>query len=274
LVVDELTTADAAKRYPQVDFAGVRKIYFEHEAGYLLARRSCQVVQEMFVREGGTFRLGNVQPPAITSSNLSSISLSDGTRVSADAFVFACGPWLGKIFPEVIGNFVAPSRQEVFFFGTAAGDRRFIDFPVWVDFGERLFYGVPGNENRGFKIADDTRGDPVDPTTLERVASSAGLARARGKLAERFPSLATAPLVESRVCQYENSPDGNYIIDQHPAAANVFIAGGGSGHGYKLSPALGEYVASVVRGRRKLMERFRLARLHPGEKPKTQTEHA
>jgi glycine/D-amino acid oxidase-like deaminating enzyme len=149
-----------------------------------------------------------------------------------------------------------------------------MDFPVWVDFGERIFYGTPGNEFRGFKVADDTRGEPVDPSTLERVASADGLARARQKLAERFPDLANAPLLESRVCQYENSPDGNFIIDRHPGANNVFIAGGGSGHGYKLGPALGEYVASVVLGRRPLMDRFRLTADRKAQEPKTQMERS
>src|SRR4029079_17787860 len=188
LIVDQLSVGDASKRYPQVNFDGVHSVYFEHEAGYLLARRACQVVQQMFEREGGTFRIGSVQPPAIKGKTLPSVTLTDGTTVSADAFVFACGPWLGKVFPDAIGNFVAPSRQEVFFFEPPAGDRRFVDFPVWIDFGERLYYGIPAGENRGFKIADHTRGDPVDPTTLDRVVSADALASARHKDAQRVPS--------------------------------------------------------------------------------------
>jgi glycine/D-amino acid oxidase-like deaminating enzyme len=262
--VDKLAVADAAKRFPQVNFSGINTVYFEHEAGYLLARRGCAAVQETFIGEGGEFKLEAIAAPANVAS----------TAKRADAVVFACGPWLGKLFPEVIGDNVSPSRQEVFFFGTAPGDRSFIDFPVWVDFSERIFYGVPGNESRGFKIADDTRGERVDPTTMQRVASAEGLERARQKLAQRFPSLANAPLLESRVCQYENSPDGNYIIDRHPDASNVYLVGGGSGHGYKLGPALGEYVASVVLGKRALMDRFRLTASRKLQTPKTQMEHA
>ncbi len=262
--IDKLTIADTTRRFPQVDFTGINNVYFEQEAGYLLARRGCAAVQETFVGEGGEFKLEAIAAPANIAA----------AAKRADAVVFACGPWLGKLFPEVIGDNVAPSRQEVFFFGTPPGDRSFIDFPVWVDFSERIFYGVPGNESRGFKVAYDTRGERVDPTTLQRVASSEGLERARQKLAQRFPSLANAPLLESRVCQYENSPDGNFIIDRHPEASNVYLVGGGSGHGYKLGPALGEYVASVVLGKRPLMERFRLTASRKLQAPKTQMEHA
>src|SRR5207249_5173839 len=91
--------------------------------------------------------------------------------------------------------------------------------PVWIDNsrrGEHFYYGIPGNHWRGFKIADDTRGPVVDPTTMERQISAAGLAAARRYVSMRFPGLADAPLLESRVCQYENSADQNFILDRHP----------------------------------------------------------
>jgi glycine/D-amino acid oxidase-like deaminating enzyme len=272
LRVDALTLAAAREAFPVVDFGGVKTIYREHEAGYLLARRACAAVQETFVEEGGTFVIGSVAPQQFAAAP-KSLTLEDGTKLAADAFVFACGPWLGHVLPDVVGDRVAPSRQEVFFFGTPAGDRVYRSLPLWIDFGERVFYGIPPAESRGFKVADDTRGEPVDPTTLERIASTEGLARAREILRRRFPGLASAPLVETRVCQYENSPDGNFLIDVHPHAPNVFIAGGGSGHGFKLGPALGEHVAANVLGRSPLIDRFRLARLsNRNEKPKTQME--
>ena len=62
----------------------------------------------------------------------------------------------------------------------------------------------------------------------------------------RFPGMRGAPLLESRVCQYENSPDHHLIIDRHPEIKNVWLVGGGSGHGFKYSPAVGEHVASMI----------------------------
>jgi glycine/D-amino acid oxidase-like deaminating enzyme len=133
--------------------------------------------------------------------------------------------------------------------------------PVWVDV-PRFFYGIPGNERRGFKIADDARGGPIDPTSAERVYSAEALKTARAWLALRFPALATAPLLESRVCQYENSPDHHYLLDRHPEASNLWIVGGGSGHGFKQGPAMGERVAKTVLGQRPVDPFFGLARLN------------
>jgi glycine/D-amino acid oxidase-like deaminating enzyme len=194
---------------------------------------------------------------------MKSITLSDGSKSRADAFVFACGPWLNIVFPDVVGKKIHPTRQEVFFFGTPAGDRRYYEdkTPVWVDFGEKLMYGIPGNERRGMKIADDSRGPDFDPTTDERTITQEGLNAARSFIEYRFPGLKGAPLVESRVCQYENSPDGNFIVDRHPSAKNVWIVGGGSGHGFKMGPALGDYVADVVLQKKEVDPFFSLTRL-------------
>ncbi|HEV8432341.1 MAG TPA: FAD-dependent oxidoreductase, partial [Thermoanaerobaculia bacterium] len=234
--IDQLAINEGAKRWPQINFDGVRSVWFEPRAGALSARRACGVVRDSFVRNGGTFRIESVKPEELIR------------RGEADAYVFACGPWLGKLFPDVVGDRIQPTRQEVYYFGTPAGSDRFSQphFPIWMDFAERIVYGIPDIQARGFKVADDTRGEPIDPSGDNRTPSADGIARARQLLAQRFPELADAPLIASEVCQYENSPDGNLIVDRHPHANNVWIAGGGSGHGFKLSPAVGELVAQAI----------------------------
>lgn len=264
--------AEASKRYPQVSMTGIESVLYEPEAGYLLAREACEHVVERLVAEGGRFRLGAVNEPVrLEGADVRSLTLHDGGRVEADAFVFACGPWLGRLFPDVLGDVITPTRQEVYYFGVPAGDARFSEgqLPVWVDFGERPIYGIPGKSNRGFKIADDTSGAAFDPTSGSRVPTPAGIDAARAFLARRFPALADAPFISGEVCQYEASPDSHFVVDRHPAASNVWIAGGGSGHGYKMGPALGELLASAVLGRTPLaVADWRLARFK--ESPREQ----
>ena len=246
---EELTAAEIARRYPQINSDGVRWAIFEKDGGYLTARRACAAVLEGFLAEGGEYRqLAAVGPVEPRAGALESVRLSDGSTLTADRFVFACGPWFGTLFPGAIGDLVRPSRQEVFFFGTSPGDTRFTEtaLPVWADHGTRFMYGIPGNEWRGFKVADDTHGPAFDPTNGERRPSEEALQIARDYLALRFPELKGAPLLEARVCQYENSPDDHLIIDRHPEARNVWLVGGGSGHGFKHGPAVGEMVARLV----------------------------
>ncbi len=248
LRLETLTTSGAARRYPQIRFEGIERVLHEPDAGYLLARRACRHVAEAVVAAGGAYRCQAAASPAvITGSPARTIRLAGGGRLEADVFVFACGPWLGPLLPEVIGASIAVTRQDVFYFGVPAADDRFSDarLPVWIDFGERFLYGIPGAGGT-FKFADDTPGPPFDPTSGERRADEEGVARARTFLAERFPALTAAPLVATEVCQYESTPDANFILDRHPAFDNVWIAGGGSGHGFKMGPAIGEALARCI----------------------------
>jgi glycine/D-amino acid oxidase-like deaminating enzyme len=182
--------------------------------------------------------------------------------VSADRFVFALGPWLPKLFPDVIGPKILPTRQEVFFFAPPAGDRRFLAgaMPGWADFnGGDIFYGFPDLETRGVKFAHDEHGVPVDPDTQDRRPTQAALAEIIAYRDRRFPLLKGAPLTESRVCQYENSSNGDFLIDFHPRLANVLLVGGGSGHGFKHGPEVGRYAAGRLLGSAKPEPRFSLA---------------
>jgi glycine/D-amino acid oxidase-like deaminating enzyme len=244
----ELSKAQMKKRWPQVNFTDVHWGIFEPECGYLDARVSCQAVVDAFIGGGGSYKQLAVLPDGLESSPLRSLMLSDGSRLRADYYVFACGPWLGKLFPETLGAVIRPTQQDIFFFGPPAGDSRFTDahLPVWGDHSDRFFYGIPGDGRRGFKVADDTRGGDFDPTDGDRVVSQATLKRVREYIAFRFPAMKDAPLIETRVCQYEQTSDSHFIVDRHPGMENVWLLGGGSGHGFKHGPALGEIMADLI----------------------------
>lgn len=262
-VPHEILDRDALeKRYPQINMSGIVSAVYEPTAGYLLARRACQAVVDAFVDEGGDYRTAYVKPGSISGGRMAAIALSDGTTLAADQYVFACGPWLKSMFPDVLGPHLRITRQEMFYFGTPAGDTRFDAgaMPTWTDIGEEVWYGIPGGEQRGFKLADDAHGPEHDPSSTERTVSASGIRAAAEYLAYRFPGLAGAPLIESRVCQYTNTPDGDFIADRHPEAANAWLLGGGSGHGFKHGPALGEMVAAQVLGNQTLQATFALAR--------------
>ena len=263
---EQLTARQAARRFPQFRFAGVKWAILEKDAGYLTARLACEAVLAGFLEEGGEYRQLAAKPGAIRRKEMQGLVLSDGSRLSADCYVFAGGPWLSQIFPDVIGRNIAPTRQEVFFFGPPAGDAQFSEaaMPAWIDHGEQRFYGIPGNRWRGFKIADDSRGCAFDPTSSDRTPARGAIEAARRYLEFRFPGMRNAPMLESRVCQYENSPDHHFIIDRHPGAENVWLAGGGSGHGFKHGPAVGERAARLVLGKAAVDPFFALGRLGTG----------
>jgi sarcosine oxidase len=262
LPVEWLDPQTAQARWPHVSFAGVSGLLWEPEAGYALARRACEHVVETFVAEGGTYVVAQVAPVATDGQPVRSFSLASGETLAADRFVLACGPWLGTVCPDVVGSRIRPSRQESFYFGTPPGDTRWLPpgMPVWLDYRSRLYYGIPGNAHRGFKVSDDSYGATFDPTSGDRAHTPEMLSEARAFLRLRFPALAHAPLLGSEVCQYELTSDSHFLIDRHPGASNVWLVGGGSGHGFKMGPAIGEYVTRLVLEHADTEREFRIDR--------------
>ena len=247
---ESLSAAQMKRKWPQINFKGIEWGIFEPECGYLDARASCAAVVEAFAAAGGQYRqIGVLRRKEAAPIQNRGIVLSDGTCLSADFYVFACGPWMGRLFPKAVRDLIRPTKQDVFFFGPPARDSIYftdLHLPVWADHRDHFYYGIPGNDRRGFKIADDTRGPDFDPTDGERVISPENLRRVRKYVEFRFPALREAPLIETRVCQYEQTPDSHFIIDRHPENEAVWLLGGGSGHGFKHGPAIGEMMAELI----------------------------
>jgi len=262
--IETLDRAALEKRLPQLAWDGIEIALFEPNRGALMARRAVQTLVKEFVAGGGEYRQAAIKTPADAAS-FTAVTTSEGESLRADQFVFACGPWLPKVFPGVLDARIVPTRQEVFFFSPEAGDTRFSPgrLPGWADFNEGdIYYGFPDLEARGFKIANDKHGAVMDPDLGDRIPSQAALEDVRAFMRRRFPALAQRPLSEARVCQYESSSNGDFLIDRHPAWENVWLVGAGSGHGFKHGPAVGLYTARRVAGRNgtsNLEPRFSLA---------------
>ncbi len=257
---EEWTAAEVRRRYPRIGIEDDVEAIFEPSSGALMARQAVAAVVEAAVRAGVEYRLAAVEPVRGRDA-AEGLRTSTGERIAAGTYVFACGPWLPKVFPAPLGRRIFPTRQEVMFFGAPAGDRAFGPeaMPVWLDrTHEDMPYGFPDLERRGFKMAFDRHGEAFDPDEGSRMVEQAPVERARAYLARRFPALAKAPLIESRVCQYENTSSGDFLIDRHPEFSNVWMVGGGSGHGFKHGPAVAEYFVERLMGRCDAEPRFGL----------------
>jgi sarcosine oxidase len=249
-------------QFPHIESGDVGRGLLEPDCGVLMARRAVQTLVADLVARGVRVRRDRVMPRAVdgTGERLSHVPTASGETLAADRFVFACGPWLPQVFPGLLAGRIRPTRQVVIYFGVPPGDDRFgpLHMPAWVDFAAGI-YGVPDLEGRGVKVGLDRHGAPFDPDRDDRVLDAASVETARAWLRARMPALADAPVLESRVCQYENTATGDFLIDRHPEFENVWIAGGGSGHGFKHAPVVGEHVAALVRGTAEPEPRFALA---------------
>lgn len=255
IAFEELDVEAIENRYPQFrlpsDAAGI----FEPESGALRAGAAVRAVVTAARKIGVEFRREAV------IANGCTIRTSLGETITADTFVFACGAWLPKLFPTLLGNVIVPTRQPLFFFGLPAGDDDFRAprLPVWLDDTDsRMPYGFPDIDGQGFKMGFHREGRHFDPDTGDRIVTAEEVEEAREYVTARFPALAGAPVIATKVCQYENTHTGDFLIDRHPEFPNVWFAGGGSGHGFKHGPAVADYVVGRLDGRVAAEPRFAL----------------
>lgn len=243
---ETLSIEEVAYRYPHMRLDEMQVAVFEENAGVVRARRACESVAAVLRRLGGEVRIARVSAGQRTGERMENVGLTPEGSLVAGTFVFACGPWLPKVLPEVMADRLRTPLGHVYYLGTPPGDNRWI-YPHMPSYN---FPGVTGwpalpPDYRGFRVRTGGR-PPEDPDDSVRWIDERFHDRARQFLAERFPLLECAPLLETRACHYESSVDRNFIVDRHPGLANVWIAGGGSAEGFKFGPVVGEYVARRV----------------------------
>jgi sarcosine oxidase len=247
--VERWSSDELAARVPVVNPDGIPWAMFEPGGGALFARPAVVATLDRFGAEGGEIVVGRVVPPAAGGDALNRLVLDDGVALDADAFVFACGPWLPELFPDELGELIVPHRQDVIHFAVPPGDDRYGPrvLPVWIDF-EGSFYGFPSFDGIGAKACPDWLGPIERPDDSAREVADATIEASRTLLRRRFPGLADQPVVRRWTCFYEVTPDANFVIDRHPTLADTWIAGGGTGHAFKHGPVIGEYLAALVTG--------------------------
>jgi glycine/D-amino acid oxidase-like deaminating enzyme len=248
LPTQSLDRATLTRRFPMIDFDGVEGGMFEPRFGALMARRSVQTLVQRFLAAGGQFEQRRITGAA--------------NFPGADRIVLALGPWLPRIYPQLLGQRIVATRQEVFTFAPPAGDPMFTParMPGWADFNNGdVYYGFPDLEGKGVKFAHDAHGPEVDPDTQDRRSTDKALAEVTAFRDRRFPALRGAPLATAEVCQYENSSNGDFLIAPHPDDPRIILVGGGSGHGFKHGPEVGRIAAELALDGKQPNPRFSLA---------------
>ncbi len=284
---EKLTGDEARKRWPVIKADDITVAITEPDAGVVRCRAATQAVAAVAQSDGAKLVLGRVRPGPIVNGSMDGVVLDDGTVIRGDAYVFACGAWLRKLFPYMENRVRIPIGHALYF-GVPAGDSRFT-YPNLPSFN---FPGVTGwpmlpADSRGFRVrgaiaapqpaptpgaapapaatnAAPANGAPAnspaasatpavdplqnDPDTSSRWTNQDRVDGARRFLQARFPILANAPVLETHACHYESSVNQNFIVDLVPECTNAWIAGLGQAEGFKFGPVIGDYIAQRVIG--------------------------
>lgn len=244
----EVLTRDEVKyRFPQFNVEDMEYFLYEAEAGFVRARRSCEAVTGVFKQFGGDLQITRAWPTTQTGGKMPALQTSSGDLVSAGTYVFACGPWLRKVFPVLLGNRLRTPMGSVYYFGAQPGELR-MQHPNCPSFNYPGSTGWPSapDDNLGFRVRAGGGATGNDPDVTERVWDTAAMQRTRDFVNLRFPLLKDAPILKTHSCHYESGSGGNFMIDKHPDMDNVWIVGSGMAEGLKFAPVIGEYAANRI----------------------------
>ncbi len=248
---ERLDSADIARRFPAWNSDGYVDGFFHAQGGYAESGRVLAAIVGWAEQLGVTLLFGDGAASLIREDNACrGVETESGARIAAGHVVVAAGAWTPRLVPELADSMhstghpvfhLRPDQPALF---TAP------DFVVFTaDVARTGWYGFPMHPHEGVvKIANHGVGVPVDPASGERVVYEADVIALRAFLAETFPALVDAPIVYTRRCLYCDTRDEHFWIDRHPEVEGLTVAAGGSGHGFKFAPILGDLIADAAEG--------------------------
>lgn len=243
-----LTVDEMAAVFPTFDGSDLDWGLLEPEGGVLRARQALSALTTELTTLGVSVVSGTASPSVDGA-------VVDGELSRTECTIWACGPWLASIFPDRVGLRV--TRQDEVY---VAGDRGWAlsRVPAWIDF-DRGFYGVGDVDGLGIKLGVDVAGAEIDPDRIDRMLDPGRVSRARELVGHRFPGLGDSPVLGGRVCQYEFTSDSNPIAAPLVEGdTRQWVAGGGSGQGFKHAPVLATHMVDLVEGQVGPQPRFTL----------------
>jgi sarcosine oxidase/L-pipecolate oxidase len=206
-----------------------------------------------------------------SSTQVLGIKTRDGATIKADLTILATGAWTGKLV-DLRGRAQATGQVLCYLDLTEEEQEKLGKMPVLLNMSTGMFIIPP--RNRLLKVArhgygysnpvtipnpsrSHAPGEATITVSLPRTKSDdpslwvppEGEAACRQALTEMIPSLASRPFTHSKICWYTDTPNGDFLITYHPDYQGLFLATGGSGHGYKFLPVIGDKIADCVEGK-------------------------
>ncbi|MDT5192709.1 MAG: sarcosine oxidase [Mycobacterium sp.] len=228
---------------PQPDDVGL----YEAKAGFARPEMTVAAHLDLAARAGATLRFG--EEVLHWSESAAGVTVTTGTGTYTAGQVVICpGAWAPELLAE-LGIPITVERQVLYWLDPVGGTAPFEDQPIFINENAHgmQIYGFPAIDGPqgGVKVAFFRKGQVCTPDTIDRVVHPEEIAAMRDRVTELLPALA-GDCVHSATCMYSNTSDEHFVITRHPDYANVTVACGFSGHGFKFVPVVGEIVADLA----------------------------
>jgi sarcosine oxidase len=243
---ETMTAAELHRRFPGYRLPPDMIAVYQPDGGFVMSERA--IVAHVTVAQALGAEIRAREPVVAWEAG------SGGVRVrtsrdtyTADRLIITAGPWTAGLVPA-LAQAAVPERQ-VLLWAQPLRPEYFqpATFPVFnMESPEGRFYGFPVYGIPGFKIGKyHHRLERTGPDTVDREIHPEDETVLRDGIRRYFPD-ADGPTMAMTTCLFTNSPDEHFILDRHPDHANVCLAAGFSGHGYKFCSVVGEITAGLA----------------------------
>ena len=244
-----LDAAEVRRRFPTFTPADDEVALFEAKAGFVRPEATVSAHLALAGRAGAELHFG--EPVLSWESTAGGVRVVTGTgSYEAGQLVVAPGAWAPQLLAD-LGVPIEVERQVMYWFEPlqGVGPYRPDRHPIYIheDRDGLQVYGFPAIDGPegGAKVAFFRRGHPCTPDTIDRSVSDEEIALMREHAGRLLPTLPTRYL-DAATCMYSNTPDQHFVVAKHPGHANVTVACGFSGHGFKFVPVIGEVLADLA----------------------------
>ncbi|MCV7168472.1 N-methyl-L-tryptophan oxidase [Mycobacterium manitobense] len=242
-----LDAAEIRRRHPNFTPRDGDIALYEAKAGFARPEMTVQAHIDLAGQAGATLSFGEEVLHWAETARGVTVTTARGTY-TAGQLVVCPGAWAPQLLAE-FGIPITVERQVLYWFDPVGGAGAFADQPIFIaeDAAGEQIYGFPAIDGQagGVKVAFFRRGVVCTPETIDREVHDREVGEMRSRAAELLPAL-DGPLVHSATCMYSNTPDQHFVIARHPDSANVTVACGFSGHGFKFVPVVGEILADLA----------------------------
>jgi len=255
LEVDSIDGRELVRRHPQFSVPAGWEIVTERRGGFVRPEATIAAALGLARRHGATLQCDAPVRAWGADTRGAWVETADG-RVSAESLVLCAGAWMPQLL-ESLRVRLEPTRETIVWLDDAGdpswtADAGAASMPVWLfDRGERpAVYGVPAfggmGSPHGLKVGLHGRGPRVSPERISDAVDETIVRETVDATAERIVGAAARARVAAKHCLYTMSPDTDFVVGLHPAHANVAVAAGFSGHGFKFAPVMGEVLADLA----------------------------
>ncbi|MBI4422331.1 MAG: N-methyl-L-tryptophan oxidase [Elusimicrobia bacterium] len=264
LPVSKWTSAETHERYRIFNPRAFKFAVYHPDGGMLWAHRALTALSNLSQQRGAKV-VEKARVSAVLRNKKDGVYAvrdAGGKVYEAGAFLFAAGAWTSDLL-AAYGLPIKPTRQELLYLRPPNNQGRYrpAHCPVFAAISKG-FYGFPVHIHGFMKLGDHRKGKQAKPGTGAQEVSPSFEKATRLFLRKFIPDLAGFNETEGKVCYYDNSPDGDFIMDRLPDSPSAYVAAGFSGHGFKFAPLVGKILADlIVGGKSEInLQRFRATR--------------